>query len=85
MSEPAPIDLPAGLWSQPAIDTSANDGLDAVEAVQMVRTPAKLDYDYTPGIATTRFLRAIKEKRLVGERCPETGKVYIPPRGVSPV
>jgi uncharacterized OB-fold protein len=85
MSEPAPIDLPAGLWSQPAVDTSAIDGLDAVEAVQMVRTPAKLDYDYTPGIATTRFLRAIKEKRLVGERCPETGKVYIPPRGVSPV
>lgn len=85
MSEPAPIDLPAGLWSQPAVDTSAVDGLAAVEAVQMVRTPAKLDYDYTPGIATTRFLRAIKEKRLVGERCPETGKVYIPPRGVSPV
>jgi uncharacterized OB-fold protein len=85
MSEPAPIDLPAGLWSQPVVDTSAIDGLDAVEAVQMVRTPAKLDYDYTPGIATTRFLRAIKEKRLVGERCPETGKVYIPPRGVSPV
>ena len=85
MSEPAPIDLPAGLWSQPAVDTSAVDGLAAVAAVQMVRTPAKLDYDYTPGIATTRFLRAIKEKRLVGERCPETGKVYIPPRGVSPV
>lgn len=84
-AEPAPISLPEGLWSQPAIDTSAVPELADVEQVQLVRTPARLEYDYTPGIATTRFLRAIKEKRLVGERCPETGKVYIPPRGVSPV
>ncbi len=85
MSETAPIDLPEGLWSQPAIDTSAVAELADVEPVQLVRNPAKLVYDYTPGAATTRFLRAIKEKRLVGERCPETNKVYIPPRGVSPV
>ncbi len=85
ITEPAPIDLPEGLWSQPAVDTSAIDGLGAVEAVQLLKAPAKLTYDYTPGIATTRLLRAIKEKRLVGERCAETDKVYIPPRGVSPV
>lgn len=85
MTEPAPIELPEGLWSQPAIDTSAVAELDDVEAVQLLQAPAKLTYDYTPGIATTRFLYAIKEKRLVGERCPETGKVYVPPRGVSPV
>lgn len=85
ITEPAPIELPEGLWSQPAVDTSAIEGLAGVEAVQLLTVPAKLTYDYTPGIATTRFLRAIKEKRLVGERCSETGKVYIPPRGVSPV
>jgi len=85
MSEPAPIPLPEGLWSQPAPDLSALGELADAEQVRTVRTPAKIVYDYTPGIATTRFLRAIKEKRLVGERCPETGKVYIPPRGVSPV
>lgn len=84
MSEPAPIDLPAGLWSQPALDTSAIDGLDAVEPVQSLRAPATLYYDYTPGVATTLFLRAIAEKKLTGEVCPESGKVYIPPRGVSP-
>lgn len=85
MTEPAPIELPEGIWHQPAIDTSAVPELAEVEPVQLVRTPATLHYDYTPGIATTRFLHTIKEKRLVGERCPETGKVYIPPRGVSPV
>lgn len=85
MSDPAPIPLPDGLWHQPEVDTSALDGLGDTEQVQLVTTPAALYYDYTPGIATTRFLRAIEQKRLVGERCPETGKVYIPPRGVSPV
>lgn len=84
-SEPAPIELPAGLWSQPEIDVSAVAELADVEPVQVVRTPATLVYDYTPGVATTRFLKALKEKRLVGERCPETGQVYVPPRGVSPV
>ena len=83
--EPAPIDLPEGLWSQPSVDTSALDGLDQVEAVQLINTPAKFVYDYTPGIARTRFLRAIAEKRLVGQRCPETGMVYVPPSGVSPI
>jgi uncharacterized OB-fold protein len=85
MSEPAPIELPEGIWHQPRIDLSAVAELGEVEQVQLVTMPATLYYDYTPGVATTRFLNAIKEKRLVGERCPETAKVYIPPRGVSPV
>lgn len=85
MTEPAPIELPEGLWTQPPVDLSAVAGLDEVEAVQLINTPAKFVYDYTPGIARTRFLRAIEQKRLVGQRCPETRKVYIPPAGVSPV
>lgn len=84
-SEPAPIEIPEGVWSQPEVDMSAVAEIASVESVRSVRAFASLTYDYTPGLATTRFLRAIKEKRLVGERCSETGKVYIPPRGVSPV
>lgn len=85
MSDSAPIELPEGLWSQPAVDTSAVDSIADVESVQLITTPAKFVYDYTPGVARTRFLRAIEQKRLVGQRCPETQKVYIPPAGVSPV
>lgn len=85
ITEPAPIDLPEGLWSQPVVDSSAIDGLNDVEPVRLYNTPAALHYDFTPGLARTRFLRAIKEHRLVGERCPESGKVYVPPSGVSPV
>ena len=84
-SEPAPIEIPEGVWSQPEVDMSAIEEIASVESVRSVRAFASLTYDYTPGLATTRFLRAIKEKRLVGERCSETAKVYVPPRGVSPV
>ena len=77
--------MPEGLWTQPDIDLSSLGLTDGDEAVRRVRNPARLEYDYTPGLATTRFLRAIEQKRLVGERCPETGKVYVPPRGMSPV
>ena len=30
------------------------------------------------------YLRAMKEKRILGERCPATGQVFVPPRGVTP-
>lgn len=77
--------MPDGLWSQPGLDTSAVDGLDTSEPVQRVRMQAAMHYTYNPGVATTRFLRALENKQILGERCPSTGKVYVPPRGMSPV
>jgi uncharacterized OB-fold protein len=44
----------------------------------------KLDYLYSAGRAATRFLRAIAEGRLLGQRCPVDGKVYFPTRGACP-
>ncbi|NGN62877.1 DNA-binding protein [Streptomyces sp. A7024] len=49
-----------------------------------VTLPARLDYTYTPGRATTSYLNGLKERRLIGERCPVCEKVYIPPRGACP-
>ena len=54
------------------------------EPVKSIRTPVALDYRYTPGLASSRFLRAVAEGRLMGERCPACGKVYVPPRGSCP-
>lgn len=74
--------LPAGLWEQPAPSVpERGDG----EAVQRIRVPARLVYDYTPGTAPTAFLRGLADKRILGGRCPEDPEVYVPPRGVSPV
>jgi uncharacterized protein len=55
-----------------------------VEPVRSVRTPAELRYRYTAGDATSRFLRGIEQKKLLGQRCPKCGKVYIPSRGSCP-
>jgi len=57
---------------------------DAAEPVKRLVTPVRIEYRYTPGIAATKFLKAIAQGKLVGQRCPVTGKVYIPPRGASP-
>jgi uncharacterized OB-fold protein len=57
--------------------------LEGVELVRSVRTPARLEYLYTAGAATTRFLTGISQGKILGERAPG-GKVYVPSRGADP-
>lgn len=54
------------------------------EPVTSIETPIALEYRYTPGLASSRFLRAVAEGRLIGQRCPVCCKVYIPSRGSCP-
>ena len=49
--------------------------------VRSIRSPQRLEYEYTPGRAASRFLRGLEQGRILGQRCPECGKVYTPPRG----
>jgi uncharacterized protein len=58
--------------------------LQGVEQVRAIRTPASLYYQYSAGAASSRFLHAVADKRLVGQRCPACRKVYVPPRGCCP-
>jgi hypothetical protein len=48
--------------------------------VTYIKTPIAVRYDYTVGAGSSIFLRAMREGRIVGSRCPDTGKVYVPPR-----
>ena len=50
------------------------------DPVTMITSPVRLEYEYTPGIAMSRFLRQIEQGRIVGQRCPRCSKVYVPPR-----
>src|SRR5439155_9877754 len=50
------------------------------EPVTGFTEPVRLEYEYTPGYAMSRFLRAMEEGRIVGQRCPRCRKVYVPPR-----
>lgn len=58
---------------------------EAADPVTGIVTPIRLDYRYTPGAASSQFLRSIKEGRLLGRRCPSCSKVYLPPRGGCPM
>lgn len=54
------------------------------ERIYGVKTPIRVDYTYMAGRARTAFLRALEQKRIVGERCPECRSVYVPPTGGCP-
>lgn len=74
--------FPVGLWEQPQPSVP---GGAADDAVQRIRVPASITYRYTPGAAPTRFLRGLAGKRILGEKDPVNGDVYVPPRGMSPI
>ena len=54
------------------------------EPVTVLETPIRVDYAFTAGLAQSRFLKGLSEGRILGQRCPRCGKVYVPPRGSCP-
>ena len=54
------------------------------EPVTMTVTPVRLRYEHSASSAESAYLRGLAEGRLVGQRCPACGKVYIPSRGTCP-
>jgi uncharacterized OB-fold protein len=54
------------------------------EPVAMVTTPVRLHYEHTASPGESEFLRGLADGRLLGQRCPACGKVYIPPRAACP-
>jgi uncharacterized OB-fold protein len=68
-------------------DQAAADGShagQAAEPVTMITTPVRLRYEHTTSAGESSYLRGLAEGRLLGQRCPACGKVYIPPRGACP-
>ena len=47
--------------------------------------PVELDYTYQASPEESAFYRGLAEGRILGQRCPKCGKVYVPPRGACPV
>ncbi len=54
------------------------------QAVTSITTPIHLSYTHMVSPEETRYLRGLAEGRLLGQRCPVCGKVYVPPRGACP-
>jgi uncharacterized OB-fold protein len=55
-----------------------------VEPVKYVETNIHLPYHYVAGDSRARYLRALKDKRILGSKCSKTGKVFVPPVINSP-
>jgi uncharacterized protein len=54
------------------------------EPVTGVITPVSLDYLYAASPEESAFYRNLAEGRIIGQRCPSCGKVYVPPRSACP-
>ena len=71
---------PAG----PARPTGPAKPPESQEPVAMITTPVRLHYEHTASPGESEFLRGLAAGRLLGQRCPACGKVYIPPRAACP-
>ena len=52
--------------------------------VTTLATPIRLDFEFTPGVAQSTFLRGLEQGKFIGQRCPKCGKVYVPLAGLVP-
>ncbi len=52
--------------------------------VDTIVTPIHLSYQHSASPEESRYLRGLAEGRILGQRCPACGKVYLPPRGACP-
>lgn len=50
----------------------------------MITTPVTLRYTHSASAEESRYLRALAGGKIIGQRCPACGRVYVPPRGACP-
>ncbi len=49
--------------------------------VTSIVTPSRIEYEYTPGVAPSRFLANLARGKIIGQACPKCEMVYVPTRG----
>ena len=54
------------------------------EPVKYIQTDLRLPYHYYAGDCKALYLRALKDKRILGSKCSKTGRVFVPPIISSP-
>jgi uncharacterized OB-fold protein len=71
--------------AEAGVSTGSTTREDDEEQTTGIITPVNLDYTYAASEEESRFYRGLAEGRLLGQRCPTCGKVYVPPRSACPV
>ena len=54
------------------------------DPVRYVDSNVHLPYHYVAGDYRASYLRALKDKKILGAKCSKTGKVFVPPIRASP-
>ena len=76
---------------EPAGESTGSSGstatapADGAQDVTGIVSPVRLAYDYAASPEESKFFRGLAEGRILGQRCPQCQKVYVPPRGACPV
>ena len=78
---PDAVGVPTSEVEEPAGQPAQEDGTP----VRGIVTPVSLDYTYAASPEESAFFRGLAEGRILGQRCPACGKVYVPPRPACPV
>ncbi len=81
--EPASEDDPSGQAAAAGSEPVPPEDADP-DSVTMIIAPVRLHYQHSASAEESRYLRGLKEGKLIGQRCPACGKVYVPPRGACP-
>jgi uncharacterized OB-fold protein len=76
---------PVKATPEPVLERAPAEPAEPAEPVTMITTPVRLSYDHTVSPGEASYLRALAQGRIIGQRCPACGKVYLPPRGACPV
>ena len=79
--DPSEQAAPAAAEPVPSAADAAEAGPDGI---RMITTPIRLRYQHSASGEESRYLRALAEGKITGQRCPACGKVYVPPRGACP-
>jgi uncharacterized OB-fold protein len=64
--------------------TTHGEPRQTVDPVTGIVVPIELDYLYAASPEESLFYTSLSQGKLVGQRCPTCGKVYIPPRSACP-
>lgn len=53
--------------------------------VRFMQQVVALDYAIAISPVTAKFDESLRERRIVGHKCPQCGLVYVPPKGFCPI
>jgi uncharacterized protein len=77
--------VPDGEPPPPEAAAEAGPDQAGADPVTMIVTPVRLRTQHSASAEESRYLIGLSAGKIIGQRCPACGKVYVPPRGACPV